>query len=197
VNEFLDVGPQGVMSRDAVERFEQETDPKALTTLALELNEEMDGDDEGRIARVARFGDGLHQEHALFALIGRSGTDAVDAMLAAADPSRPPMVADRALDALISVVDALEGQRREEARVRARLLADFGAISCRATALLLLTAMGLEGEDLPRVEFMSRHEDPRIALAAKRGWFEYFHGRGEHEKARPIWESMKLEGEKP
>lgn len=179
--------------RSVLDAFETETDPAKLGPMAVDLIAGLDAADERRMIEIARSGDALHQEHALVALLGHGSPDAIGAMLALADPVYPPAVADRALDALLSVAPSLDGAQQEEARARARLLADRGEPSAQATALLLLTELGIETEDGGRFETLAHHPDPRVSLAAKRALFEQARVRGEHDFAQRIWESLPRE----
>ncbi len=176
---------------DDLERFERESDPEVLAPLAIDLGPRLVDGAEKRMREIARSGDAVHREHALLALMGHFG--AVETMLALADPAQPPNVADRALDALLSVADRLDGAQRDEARTRARLLADQGEASPRSTALLLLAELGAEAADRGRLEALALHEDPRVSLAARRTLIEFLRAQGQPDRARRIWETLPKE----
>lgn len=176
-----------------LDRFERATDPDELARLAIDFIPRLQGEDKERMIRLARSGDALHQEHALLALLSHSDPESVDAMLAAADLARPAAVADRALDGLLSVAGGLEGSRRAEALVRARIFADRGEPACRSTALLLLSELGAGDEDRSRLEASAAHPDSRVSLPARRALLEYLRGHGESEMARQVLESLSKE----
>lgn len=176
-----------------LDRFERERDPELLAPLAIEIGPVLGGAAKERMIALARSGDAVHREHALLALLGHADPPAVETMLSLADISQPPNVADRALDALLSITESLAGTHRDETLFRARLFADRGETAPCATALLLLAELGAEEQDRPRLERLSRHGDPRVSLAARRALIEYCRAHGESARAQEVWESIPKE----